>query len=83
MFEVKDNSTVTCPATNCWEKFPNVTDMIHHLGERCDLSKVQAGRDQFEHQYCLSNIARLFSCEFQTLIDFIFSSSKGYFYKCI
>lgn len=67
IFKVDESSakpTVTCPAINCWQTFPNVIDMIYHLGEKCDLSKVaEPGRESFQHQYCLSNIARHFSCE--------------------
>ena len=70
IFEVRENSSVTCAAMNCWEKFQTVVDMVHHLAEKCDLSKVQPGRDQFQHQFSLSNIARLFSCKSTVLSYF-------------
>ena len=64
MDEASAKPTVTCPAINCWETFPNALDMIHHLGEKCDLSKTQAGSESFQHQYCLANIARHFACKY-------------------
>ena len=65
IFQVDEtNPMVTCAAETCWQQFTNVLDMLYHMAETANVaSGCAATRESFQHQLCLSAVARHFACE--------------------